>query len=331
MTTTTTTLENQGPVAVRPSAAAVAGRIWRSYGIFAILIVIVVGLAVASPAFLTPNNLFNVGGQIAVLGMISLGVLVTVVTGNVDLTVGALLGFVASIIAVVGLGGSVVLAILAGLGVAVGVGLLNGFLSTRGRNLSIIVTLAGLTILEGGSLLITNGKPIYGYPDALNWLGFTTVLGVPVSFILLVVAAVIVTIFLRKTKWGRELYAVGGNREAARLAGIPVVRRIMLAFLISGVLAGVAGLLLLGRVASAQPAAGVGLELNAIGAVLIGGANLNGGSGRVWHTMAGVLVLGLISNGINLLNVNGFLAYVVTGVVILIAILSNQWERGGRR
>jgi len=327
-----TTVESGGSDATRLRAASLTlGRVWRTYGIFAILLVIVITLTLLSPSFLTANNLFNVGGQVAVLGLISLGVLITVVTGNVDLTVGAMVGFVGCDIALVGLGGDAWLALLAGLGVTVGIGLANGYLSTRGRNLSIIVTLAMMTALRGASLFITNGEPVYGYPDVINWLGFTTILGVPVSFIILIVVAVLVALFLSRTKWGRDLYAVGGNREAARLAGIPVVRRIILAFLLSALLAGLAGLLMLGRVASGQPNIGLGMELNAIGAVLIGGANLNGGSGRVAHTLAGVLVLGLISNGINLLNVNGFLAYVVTGLVILFAILSNQWERGGRR
>lgn len=301
---------------------------WRSYGIFVILVFMVIGLSLATPNFLTPNNLLNVGGQVAVLGLISLGVLITVITGNIDLTVGALVGLAGCIIAMVGLGAPASFAILAGIGLAILVGGVNGYLSTRGRNLSIIVTLAMMSILRGTSLLITGGKPVYGFADGLNWLGFQTIEGVPVSFVLLIVAATLVSVFLSRTRWGREFYAVGGNREAARLAGIPVNRRIILAFLISAGLSVLAGLVLLGRVASAQPTAGVGMELNAVGAVLLGGANLNGGVGRVWNTIAGVLVLGLINNGINLLNINGFAAYVVTGVVILAAILSNQWERG---
>jgi ribose/xylose/arabinose/galactoside ABC-type transport system permease subunit len=188
-----------------------------------------------------------------------------------------------------------------------------------------------MTAIQGITLLMTDGSPVYGFPDSLNWLGAADVLGgVPVSFVALVVVALVVGWFLSSTVWGRELFAVGGNPEAARLAGIPVARRVKLAFLLSSLLAFLAGLILIGRVASAQPTAGLGMELNAVGAVLIGGASLNGGSGRVANTMAGVAILGLITNGINLLNINGFFAFVVTGAVILIAILLNQWE-GGRR
>jgi ribose transport system permease protein len=254
--------------------------------------------------------------------------LLTVVTGNVDLTVGAMLSLIGAVVAMVGLHFGALVGILAGVATAVGVGLLNGYLSTRGRNLSVIVTLAMMTAIQGVTLLMTNGSPVYGFADSLNWLGAADVFGgVPVSLITLVIVAVFLSWFLSSTLWGRELYAVGGNPEAARLAGIPVTRRIKLAFVLSSLLAFLAGLILMGRVASAQPTAGLGMELNAVGAVLIGGASLNGGAGRIANTVAGIVILGLITNGINLLNINGFWAFVVTGVVILIAILLNQWER----
>jgi ribose transport system permease protein len=320
------------PASVRPKAlqvGAVFARVWTSYGIFVILALLVAALSVASPSFLTSNNLLNVGGQISVMGFISLGVLLTVITGNVDLTVGALVGLAGAIIAMVGLDYGVFLALLAGVALAAFVGLTNGYLSTRGRNLSVIVTLAGMSIIKGTTLLITNGQPVYGFPDSLNRLGFGTIAGIPNSLVALTLVSVGLAVFLNRTRWGRELYAVGGNSEAARLAGIPVNRRIMLTFVLSAGLAVVGGLILLGRVASAQPSAGVGMELNAVGAVLIGGASLNGGAGKVTNTIAGVLILGLITNGINLLNINGFVAYIVIGVVILFAILMNQWERKG--
>lgn len=303
--------------------------LWQRYGIFSILLVLLVALSIASPVFFTTNNLLNVGQQVAVLGLISLAMMIVIVTGNVDLTVGALLGLVGAIMAKVGLHQGLLLALLAGFGVALVVGSLNGFLSTRGRNLSVIVTLAMLSAVEGTTLLLTGGQPVYGFATDLTWLGSAKVVGIPVSVLVLAVAAGVVAVFLAATRIGRELYAVGGNAQASSLAGIPVTRRIGLAFVLSSLLAALAGLLLIGRVASAQPTAGVGMELNAVGAVLIGGASLNGGAGRVSNTIAGVLILGLINNGINLLGINAFVAYIVTGAVILIAILLNQWERGG--
>jgi ribose transport system permease protein len=301
---------------------------WAKYGIFLILALIFAGMSIAAPSFFTTTNLFNLGGQISILGLIAMGILLTVVTGNVDLTVGAVVSFVGAVIALVGLGHSPAMALLAGAAAGGAVGLVNGYLSTRGRNLSVIVTLAMMSVLQGVTLLVTDGSPVYGFDDSLNWLGNANLPGgLPVSFVTLVLVALLVGWFLSYTRWGRELYAVGGNGEAARLAGIPVVRRIQLTFLLSALLSSVAALILVGRVASAQPTAGIGMELNAVGAVLIGGASLNGGAGRVLNTMAGVAILGLITNGINLLNINGFFAYVVTGGVILFAILLNQWER----
>jgi ribose/xylose/arabinose/galactoside ABC-type transport system permease subunit len=194
-------------------------KIWSSYGIFLILAVFVIGLSVASPKFLTPLNLENLGGQISVLGLMSFGILFTVVTGNVDLTVGAMLSLIGAVVAMVGLHQGAPVAILAGVATAAGVGLFNGYLSTRGRNLSVIITLAMMTAIQGITLLMTNGSPVYGFADSLNWLGAADVLGgVPVSFVTLVIVAVFISWFLSSTVWGRELYAV----EILRQHGLPV-------------------------------------------------------------------------------------------------------------
>lgn len=303
--------------------------LWAAYGIFIILAIFVVAMTFSSDAFLTSNNLLNLGRQISVLALISLAMLVVVVTGNADLTVGATLGLVGAVMAKTALAASVPVAILTGLILALAIGTINGFLSTRGKNLSIIVTLSMLTILQGCTLLLTSGNPVFGFPAALAWIGGSDIGRLPVPLLVAIVAAVSVYFFLSRTRLGRELYSVGGNAEASRLSGIPVTRRIMMAFIISSTLAATAGLILLGRVSTAQPAAGIGLEMDAMGAVLIGGASLSGGSGSVPKTLAGVVILGLISNGINLLGVNPFASYIVKGAVILIAILLDQWERGG--
>ena len=308
-----------------------AQAMWRKFGIYVILLIFGIGLTVTSNNFLTWTNLVNVVQQFSVLGLIALGMLIVVITGNIDLTVGALLSLVGVVMALTAEHLPVGLAIAAGFGVAVVSGLVAGYLSTRGRNLSIIVTLSMLTIIEGISLLVTNGQPVVYLNSTLLWIGNQNVAGLPASVIVFVVAAVSVWLFLSQSRLGRELYAVGGNPEASRLAGIPVKRRVVLAYVISGLLAALAGLILLGQVASAQPTAGVGQELYAVGAVLIGGASVNGGMGRVGKTVAGVMILGFISDGINLLSINAFVAYVVQGGVILVAILLDQWERKGSR
>lgn len=302
---------------------------WANYGIFVILAVFMVGLTLSSDAFLTSNNLLNLGRQVSVLTLISLAMLVVIVTANVDLTVGATVGLVGAVMAKTALSASVPIAIIAGFMLALAIGAVNGFLSTRGRNLSVIVTLSMLTILQGCTLLLTEGNPVFGFPAPLAWFGGSDIGTIPVPLLVAVTAAVSIMFFLSRTRVGRELYSVGGNAEASRLSGIPVIRRIVMAFLISSTLSAMAGLVLLGRVSTAQPSAGIGLELDAVGAVLIGGASLNGGAGSVPKTLAGVLILGLISNGINLLGVNPFASYIVKGAVILIAILLDQWERSG--
>jgi ribose transport system permease protein len=218
-------------------------------------------------------------------------------------------------------------ALLLGFGIAIAVGLINGFLSTRGKGLSVIVTLATLTIFQGITLLYTGGRPIIGFPEGLRVLGTGYLGPIPVPMIIAVVVAALMHLLLRYTPFGRELYAIGGNAEAARLSGIPVNLRIITAFVISALLSALAGLVLIARVSSAQPTAGLGEEFNAVGAVLIGGASLSGGAGSVVGTLAGVLILGMISNGLNLLHVDPYYQYVVKGLIILFAILMDQWGR----
>ena len=303
--------------------------VWRKYGIFIVLGMFIVTMTVISDSFMTANNLLNLGRQISVLSLISLALLIVLVTGNVDLTVGATVGLVGAVVAKAALAWPLPLALATGLAAALLVGGVNGFLSTRGRDLSVIVTLSMMTIIQGLTLLLTSGNPVFGFPKSLAALGRGELWNLPVPLLVAALAALLVYIFLKHTKIGRELYSVGGNAEAARLSGIAVKRRIALAFLVSATLSAVGALVLLGRVSVAQPSAGIGMELDAVGAVLIGGASLSGGSGSVTKTLAGVTLLGLISNGINLLGVNPFASYVVKGVVILIAILLDQWERSG--
>jgi ribose transport system permease protein len=304
--------------------------IWERFGIYIILVIFAVALSISTEYFLTVRNLSNVMQQVATLALISAGMLTTIVAGKVDLTVGAFSGLAGALFAGWSLQFGAVPAIIMGFAVAVLWGLTNGFLITRGKNLDVIVTLAMLMIAEGISLLDTNGRPIIGFPAAISFLGNASVLGVPVLIMVAVVALLIMHVVLRYTAFGRELYAIGGNFEAARLSGVPSTRRIISAFIISAVLSALAGLVTIGRVASAQPAEGVGNEFTAVGAVLIGGASLTGGMGTVPGTAAGVVILGLISNGSNLLQVSPYFQYVVRGVVILFAIMLDQLGRKSR-
>jgi ribose transport system permease protein len=316
-----------GRIAPESSYAQRFWQIWNRFGIIIILIIFAVALSLLTDRFLTTRNLLNVGRQVSVMSLLSFGILVVVITGNVDLTVGAFMGFVGALFAGWTLHYGLTQAIPMGFGVALVAGTVTGFLSTRGAGLSVIVTLAMMTIFQGATLLYTDGRPIIGLPDNLRELGRGYLGPIPWPVVIAVLMAVVIHIMLRYTTFGRELYAIGGNQEAARLSGIPVKWRIITGFIISASLSALAALILIARVSSAQPTAGVGDELNAVGAVLIGGASLNGGAGTVVGTIAGVLILGMISNGLNLLQVNPFYQYIIKGLIILFAILMDQWGR----
>jgi ribose transport system permease protein len=287
-------------------------------------------LTLFSDHFMTFQNLSNVLRQVATLAIISVGLLTTVTTGKVDLTIGAFSGLTGALFAGWSIQFGVVPALLMGFGIAVLWGLINGFLVTRGKSLDVIVTLAMMMIAQGLTLLYTNGRPVIGFPEEMRFLGNADVAGIPMLVIVAVLMMLIIHIVLHYTVFGRELYAIGGNLEAARLSGIPANRRIISAYVISALLSALAGLVMIGRVASAQPTAGVGDEFTAVGAVLIGGASMSGGVGSVPGTLAGVLILGMISNGLNLLHVNPYFQYVVRGLIILFAILMDQFGRKSR-
>ncbi len=304
--------------------------IWERFGIYLILVVFALTLTLLSNRFLTLQNLSNVMRQVATLTLISVGLLTTVTTGKVDLTIGAFSGLAGALFARWSIQFGVIPALLMGFGVALVWGLLNGFLVTRGKSLDVIVTLAMMMIAQGLTLLYTNGRPVIGFPEQIRFLGDADVAGIPMLVVVALMMMTIIHVMLRYTAFGRELYAIGGNQEAARLSGIPATRRIITAYVISALLSALAGLVLIGRVASAQPTAGVGDEFSAVGAVLIGGASMSGGVGTVSGTLAGVLILGMISNGLNLLHVNPYFQYVVKGLIILFAILMDQFGRKSR-
>ena len=313
----------------RPNASQGSAfwRIWNRFGILLILLIFAIGLAVLTDRFLTEQNLLNLFRQSSFLAIISVGLLVVIITGNVDLTVGAFMGFSGALLARWAIDIGFLPALILVAFVALGYGLLNGFLATRGKGLSVIVTLAMFTILQGATLLYTEGRPISGFPDSMREFGRGYLGPIPIPVLVALTVAVVVHIMLRYTTLGRQLFAIGGNDEAARLSGIPVRWKTINAYVISAVCAAIAGLVLTARVSSAQPTAGIGDEFAAVGAVLIGGASLSGGSGSVIGTIAGVLILGMISNGLNLLQVNPFFQYIIKGLIILFAIMMDQWGR----
>jgi len=302
-------------------------KFWRNYGILIIFCIFYIFLSFASGVFFTKNNQLNILRQSSILGIISLGVFTTLKAGNMDLSVGSALGFIGVVAAKVSLYYGTVVALLVAFSVALLIGLLNGFFSTRGKNLSIIVTLSMKFILYSGTLVITRARPVTGLPKSLIFLGHENIGPVPMPVIVLIIVVIIFWIFFSYTAPGRRVSAVGVSDVTANLYGISVKRIQIYTFLVSALCAALAGIIMLGRCISGQPNAGLGAELDAIGAVLLGGTSLAGGIGTVRGVMVGVLILGLINNGLNLLGISPFYRDAAKGVVILFAILMDQWER----
>jgi ribose/xylose/arabinose/galactoside ABC-type transport system permease subunit len=296
------------------------------YGFMAAFVALVLLSALTSEVFFTERNLVNLARQIVTNGLISLGMLIVILTGGIDLSVGAVVALAgilgAGLQADLPLGVALVAALVAG-SVAGGV---NGALVARFRLAPFIVTLATLSSYRG-LVFVYSSTPITPEdPSFRTLLGGGYVGSVPVPVVVMVVAYILVWLFLGRTLPGRAIVAIGGNAEAVRLAGIGVRRHLVLAYLLSGLLSALAGVLLVSRLGIAQPNVGVGYELDAIAACVIGGAVLGGGGGSVAGTFGGVLILGLIDNLLNLYNVQTFYQQILKGVIIVVAVLARRRE-----
>ena len=294
------------------------------------LVILCVVMTILSPYFLTFNNLFNVGTQIAVIAILALGLTFVIVSGGIDLSVGSVLGLAGIVFgwatAVANL--PLPLALALGVGAGASAGLINGLLITLGNLPPFIATLAMLSAARGLALVISGGVPLNPIPGPILSLGSGDLFGfVPLPVILMLVMWAITVGILRSTYAGRAMYAIGGNEEASRLSGIHVSRQKLLIYTLSGLFAGIAGILLTARLASAQPQAGFTFELDAIAAVVIGGASLSGGVGSASGTLIGALILGVLRNGLNLLNVSAFWQQVVIGAVIALAVMTDTLRR----
>lgn len=312
------------------------------------LLLLVGYLALATPHFLTPGNIANVARQTAVTTILAAGQTFVILCGGIDLSVAATAGLSASVAAVlmtsqvwilgipigpVPFGVGMVIALLVGLLV----GLLNGLIITKGRIPDFIATLGTLTTMRGIALLVTGGLPVpshltaielRGYlPPELIWMGAGDVAGIPVAGLIALGVILLGWLLLRYTAFGRAVYAVGGNREAARVSGINIDRTKIMVYMLSGLLAALAGMVLTGRLNSANALMGEGEELRSIAATVIGGANLFGGQGSLLGTLIGALVIGVLGNGLNLLNVSAFWQRVIQGLVIIGVVLFDQWRR----
>ncbi|MFH7336321.1 substrate-binding domain-containing protein [Streptomyces sp. KHY 26] len=297
-------------------------------GALTALIVLVIALSALSGDFLTTDNLLNIGVQAAVTAILAFGVTFVIVAAGIDLSVGSVAALSATVLAWSATQHGVPVALAVVLAVATGVaaGLVNGFLIAYGKLPPFIATLAMLSVGRGLSLVISGGVPI-PFPDSVSHLGDTLGDWLPVPVLVMVVMGLLAAFVLGRTYIGRSMYAIGGNEEAARLSGLRVRKQKLAIYALSGVFAAVAGIVLASRLSSAQPQAADGYELDAIAAVVIGGASLAGGTGKASGTLVGALILAVLRNGLNLLNVSAFWQQVVIGVVIALAVLLDTVRR----
>lgn len=275
-----------------------------------------------SPNFLTFSNLSNIGRQIASIAIVSCGMTLIIISAGIDLSPGAVVALISIATAAVLQQVGFFPAIIAGILVGVAFGLVNGVLIAVVRIPAFIVTLGFLSIARGMALTFTNGVPVFNLRSAeYEFLGKGTLLNVPVSVLVALLCFVVTHLLLTRTRLGVYTYAIGGNEEASAMTGVPVTLYKILIYTFGGLMTGIAGVLLGARVNSGQPLLGTGLELQAIAAVVIGGTSLFGGKGNVIGTFFGVLLIGILSNGLNLLSVSTFVQQIVIGAVIIIAVM----------
>jgi ribose transport system permease protein len=294
------------------------------------LLTLCVVFFIATPHFLTQDNLLNILDQAVVLGLLALGMTAVIVMGGIDLSVGAVLALASMTLGWLSheAGWPVWLSALAAVAVGGACGLANGLGITFTKLPPFIATLAMMSIARGLANVITDGQQIVGFPDWFDNLSVTRYLGVfTVTTLVLVVLYVAGWAYLRYRAGGRALYAIGGSAEVARLAGINVRRTTVAAYAVTGLLAGLAGVFMTMRLDSSQPSLGTGYELDTIAAVVIGGASLSGGVGSVTGTVFGVLIIGVLRNGLNLLGVSPFVQQIVIGVVIALAVMLDVLRR----
>ena len=338
--------------ASKDSAAPAAG--FDAFGFLArfapliFLIVLMAVFAILEPRFLNPLNLFNVMRQVSITGLLAIGMTFVILTAGIDLSVGSLIAFAGLIAALVAKGGlesrfavgaaqeaagygwglAAVAAILAGMAC----GALQGLAITRLKVPPFVVTLGGMSAFRGAALLVSGGGPISGFDEAYRWWGQGKILGdVPVPVVIFLLFAVLAHIVLRYTRYGRRIYAVGGNPEAARLSGVNVAMIVASVYVIIGFFAGLGGFVLSARLNSAEAVAGMTYELTVIASVVIGGTSLFGGVGSIFGTVIGTILIGVLLNGLVLMNVSSYVQQIIIGVIIVLAVAFDTFAKSRRR
>jgi ribose transport system permease protein len=324
--------------AVVRTATAAGGR----GGALVILLGLVLAFSLSTEDFLTVNNLRNILRQYSVPAILAVGQTLVIVSAGIDLSVASTAALSGSVMGVLYAhhGWPEPLALLMGLASGFAVGAINGFVITRWRVPDFIATLGAFTAVRGVALLVTDGLPVPDYtkaqegrtvPDSVSTLGADSFFGVPLIALVAAGCALVGWFILSRTTLGRSAYAIGGNREAARVSGIKVERTKWSIYVIAGLMAAIAGFMLTGRQGSANALMGEGMELQSIAAVVVGGTNLFGGEGTIGGTMIGVLIIGVLNNGLNILGVADFWQRVVNGSIIVVVVAIDQWRRRAAR
>jgi ribose/xylose/arabinose/galactoside ABC-type transport system permease subunit len=295
------------------------------YWIFIALLVLIIAFSLLSDSFLTKINLLNILRQVSIIGICAVGMTMIILTGGIDLSVGSMIG-VAGMACALMLNAGVppIIAVVGTLGIGVFCGAMTGLMINKIRIPPLIATLGLMTALRGVAYILNDGLPIYGIPESVKFLGQGWLFGVPFPVILMIAVFVFGYVLLNKTAFGRHLYGTGGNEEASRLSGVNVERLKAKVYLIGFTLSTFAGIVLMARVNSGQPRGGTGYEMDIITAVVLGGVSIMGGSGRLMGVIAGVMIMGVLSNGMILLNIDEYVQWVVKGAVLLTAVGLDQ-------
>lgn len=288
-----------------------------------ILVVLCVALAIAKPSFLKPTNLFNVLRTTSITGIVAIGMTCVIITGGIDLSVGSVVGISSVLCGILMKENSwnTAPAIIVTIVVCVLVGLINGLLIHYGKIPAFIATLGTMEMGRGLAMLVTQGRTIPGLPKSFTSFAQIKVIGLPSLFIVWVVLILIAAYMLKYTRLGRNIYSIGSNLEASRLSGIKLAPTICFTYMFNAFCAALAGILLTARITSAQPSAGEGYEMTAIASAVIGGASLSGAEGTIFGTVLGAFIMAVLQNGGNLLGINSFVMDIVTGALVVIAVL----------
>ena len=302
-------------------------KIYNKFGVLIILLLLIVAFAIINPVFLTVKNMINILKQIAIMGIMAMGMTFVLLTGGIELSMGAQISLVCVTVSIFvkNMGMPVYIAMIIAIAETMLVGLFNGFLIAKTKVPPLILTLGTSTFLEGFNYTICGGLPVYGLPASLKWFGQYNLFGtIPVLVIVMLIIVAFAIFILEKTYTGRYFYAIGSNEEATELSGVDADRVRITAYALSGTLVGIAGILMLGRIGSGQPGAGSGYEMDVLTGCVLGGVSTTGGKGKVSNAFLGILIIGVLSNGMAIAGLGEFPQKMVKGIVLIIAIVLDR-------